>query len=157
MHMYDPPYALWSIWRQLSTLQRGLIFILGAVMLYCVFSTARTTLRLRVVWNHPNQNVTAVREAIAALANRYANMRQVIGAAFYLFGVVLFLGLENIANIIGDGKDPLSVYVLGNFLLDCAFAANVFFIFLMLHFIQWSGNAALHSLSRRLNSRSRSD
>jgi len=151
MHLYDPPYALWTIWRQLSLLNHGLVLILGAVFAYCLFSTIKTMLRLHSVWNHPNQDRATVCEAVAVLATRYARMRQVIGATFYLFGGVLFLGLENITNFLDRGKEPLGIYVLDNFLLLCAFAANVFFIFLVLHFIQWSGSAVLDSLSRRVN------
>jgi hypothetical protein len=154
MHLYDPPYALWTIWRQLSLLNRGLVLILGTVFAYCLFSTTRTMLRLHSVWNRPNQDRETVRDAVAMLATRYARLRQVIGATFYLFGLVLFLGLENITNVLADGKEPLGIYVLDNFLLLCAFAANVFFIFLVLHSIQWAGSAVLYSLSRRVSSRS---
>ena len=150
MHMFNPPYALWSIWKQLSLLNHGFILILGAVFVYCVFSTIRMLLQLRPVWNRPSQNTAVVREAVTALARRNTNVRQAIGATSYLFGLVLFLGLENITNVVGDGKGSLGIYVLDNFLLLCAFAANVFFIFLVLHFIQWFGSAVLDSLSRRL-------
>ena len=154
MHWQDPPYALWTIWRQLSLLNRGLVLILGTVFAYCAFSTIRTMLRLHSVWNRPNQEGETVRDAIAVLATHYARLRQVIGATFYLFGLVLFLGMENITNVMADGKEPLGIYVLDNFLLLCAFAANVFFIFLVLHSIQWAGSAVLDSLSRRVSSRS---
>jgi len=154
MHMYDPPYALWTIWRQLSLLNRGLILILGAVFAYCVFSTVRTMLRLHSVWNRPNQDGATLRDAVGVLVTRYAKLRQIIAAAFYLFGLVLFLGLENITNVMFEGNEPGGVYVLDNFLLLCAFAANVFFIFLVLHSIQWAGSAVLDSLWRRVSSRS---
>ena len=104
-HLYDPPYALWTIWRALSTLNRGLVVSLAAVFVYCIFSTIRTMLRLHSVWNRANQDRKTVSDAIAALATRYTRMRQVISAAFYLFGFVLFLGLESITNVLGDGKD----------------------------------------------------
>jgi len=153
LHMYDPPYALWTIWRALSTLNRGLVLILGVVFVYCIFSTVRTMMRLHSVWNRPNQDRTTVSDAVAALATRHGRLRQVISATFYLFGLVLCLGMENITNFLGDGKEPLGVYVLDNFLLLCAFAANIFFIFLVLHSVQWAGGAVLDSLSRRVSSR----
>ena len=153
MHLYDPPYALWTIWRQLSLLNHGLVLILGAVFAYCLFSTIRTMLRLRSIWNRPNQDQATIREAVAVLATRYARMRQVIGATFYLFGLVLFLGLESITNFIGDGKEPLGVQVLDSFILLCAFAANVFFIFLVLHCVQWFVSDRVHAYATRLNAR----
>jgi hypothetical protein len=149
MHMLNPPYPLWSIWRSLSLLDHGLVLMLGGVFAYCVFSTINTMLTARAVWSRPNQDRKTVADAITILAARYSRLRQINTGAFYLFGFVLFLGLENIANIIADGKEPLGVYVLDNFLLSCAFAANVFLIFLLLHSIQWAGSAVLGSLSRR--------
>jgi hypothetical protein len=151
-HLYDPPYAIWTIWRELSTVQKGLVLILGTVFAYSIFLTIRTMLRLYSVWKHPNQDGETVRDAVAALATRYAKLRQVMGATFYLFGLVLFLGLENITNFVGD--QLLGIYVLDNFLLLCAFAANAFFIFLMLHSIQWAGSEMLDSLSRRASAHS---
>ena len=95
-----------------------------------------------------------LRDALAVLATRYARLRQALGATFYLFGLVLCLGFANIAKVVGDGKDSLGILVLDNFLLLCAFAANIFFIFLVLHSIEWAGSAVLDSLSRRVSSRS---
>jgi hypothetical protein len=149
MHMYNPPYALWSIWRQLSILNHGLVLILGAAFGYSVFLTVRTILRLRSVCYRQNENAALVREKVAALVAGYAKVQQVIGTAFYLFGMVLFLGMENIGYVLADGKELPGTYVLDNFLLQCAFAANVFLIFLVLHLIQWLGSTVLSSLSRR--------
>jgi hypothetical protein len=154
MHMYDPPYPLWTIWRQLSLLDHALVLILGAVFVYCLLTTIRTMLRLHAVWNRPRQDRATVCEALAVLATRYAGLRQLIAATFYFFGVVLFLGMESLTNVIDEGKDPLGVIVLDKFLLLSAFAANVFFIFLVLHFMQWSGSAVVDELSKRLTPRS---
>ena len=55
-----------------------------------------------------------------------------IGAAFYLFGFVLFMNLATIGNTIDSSKTPLGYYILQNFLLQCAVAANAFFVFLVL-------------------------
>ena len=152
-HLYNPPYALWTIWRGLSTMNRALILILGAVLAYFVFSTIRTMLQLRAVWNRPDQDTETARNAIGALATRFARLRQVIGVMFYLFGLVLFLGMENITYYLGGSNTPGGVYILDNFLLLCAFAANGFFIILVLHCIQWAGSAVLDSFSRRAATR----
>jgi hypothetical protein len=151
MHMLNPPYTLWSVWKELYYLEQMFILVLAAVTLYCVFSTVRTVLRARSVWNRLEEDVAVRRERVAVLASRYANVRQVVGAAFYLFGVVLFLGLENITNVADSSRESVAVYALSNFIVNCAFAANVFVIFLLLHLIQWSGSAILNSISRRLN------
>jgi hypothetical protein len=153
-YLYDPPYALWTIWHQLSLLNRGIVLILGAVFVHCVFSTVRAMLRLHTVWNRPTQERETVHDAITVLAIPYSRLRQVIGATFYLFALVLFVGLESTPNVLGDGKEPIGIYVLDNFLLLCAFAANVFLIFFVLHSIQWAGGAVLDLLSRRVSSQS---
>jgi hypothetical protein len=92
-----------------------------------------------------------IRQSVAAALQSQANVQRATGAAFYLFGLVLFLGLQTVGQWIGDGKMTMDVFVLRNFILHAAFAANVFFIFLVLHFIQWGVAAVLNSLSKRVN------
>jgi hypothetical protein len=151
MQLYNPPYALWSIWKELSLLNRMLILILGVVFAYCVLYTVKTILVVRSARGGSNENLALARDRVAALAIGYATLRQVIGAAFYLFGLVLFLGFENVASVLSDSKEPIGFFILDNFLLQSAFAANVFFIFLLLHLVRWSGNVALDRFSRRLS------
>jgi hypothetical protein len=149
--MYETPYALWSIWPQLSYLYRGLILILGAIVTYALFSGIRSILRLSSTWKRPNVDADVVRQSVASAFRSRANVQRAIGATFYLFGLVLFLGLQTVGQWIGDGKMTMDVFVLRNFILHAAFAANVFLIFLVLHFIQWGIAAVLDSLSERMN------
>ena len=151
--MYDPPYALWSIWPQLSYLYRGLILILATIVVYSLFSGIKSILRLSTTWRHPGGNVDFVHTLIAAARRSHANVRRAIEATFYLFGLVLFLGLQTVGQWIGDGKITMDVLVLRNFMLHAAFATNVFLIFLVLHFIQWGFAAVLNSLSERVRAR----
>lgn len=151
MRVYNPPYALWSIWRNLSILNRGFILILGVVFVYCVFSTIRTLLRVRSVRRISSENVALARQRVAALSVGRATARQIVGLTLYSFGLILFLGLQGIGRTLGDSNEVILISILMNFVLQCAFAANVFLVFLVLHLIQWSGDAALNSLSRHLS------
>jgi hypothetical protein len=63
---------------------------------------------------------------------------------FYLFGLVLFLVLQSVGVIIGDvGPTGAANQVLRNFTVSCAFAANVFFGFLILQVVQWGVSGRL--------------
>lgn len=134
--MFDPPYALWTIWKQLSSLQCMFVLVIIAVSLYTFVSGIKVLFRLRQLRKSVN-NPSALQVSLPPLYLISTNVRQVITAAFYLFGVVLFLSLEGVVVTLGDGKTPVGFQVLGKFVLDCAFAANVFFVFLILHFFQW--------------------
>lgn len=65
------------------------------------------------------------------------NLQQGTAAAFYLFGLVLFLGLQDAYRTIEDGPTPVSQLVVRNFQIHFAFAANVFFVLLVVHLLQW--------------------
>ncbi len=135
MLMLNPPYALWSIWKNISILERSLLLLLCAVGIYSIFVAISTELSLRSM--KQNGSGEDQRAPLAALCNRYENLQQIIRGAFYLFGLILFLGFQNVGFYLGDGRESGASYVLGNFILHCAFAANVFFIFLAFHFLLW--------------------
>lgn len=140
--MTEPPYALWSIWSALSHLQQAFLLVLGVVSSYSLFSAIKTLLRLRLIRGLGSEESTRIRESISALSIHCASVRRATGATFYLFGLVLFLGLQTVGHTLGGG---VMQQVLGNFLLHFAFAANVFFVFLVLHSIQWLVSARVDS------------
>jgi hypothetical protein len=116
------------------------------VSLYCLFAAAKIILRLRSVQRlNPDQDHASIQLSLGALRNLMTNVRQTIDATFYLFGCVLFVSLANIGNFADNSKALLGYVIFQNFLFQCAFAANAFFVFLVLHLIQWF-------LSRQLNS-----
>jgi len=134
--MDHQPYALWSIWRELAYSYRLFIFILGGVSIYSLFLAIRTMLGLRAI-RSLGGDVTTARGSLEALSNRFANVRQAIGATFYLFGFVFFVSLQTAFNVLGLSSRPSMVVTAENFILHFIVAANVFFIFLVLHLIQW--------------------
>jgi hypothetical protein len=64
-------------------------------------------------------------------------VEKLITTAFYLFGCVLFMGLLNAYSVIDDSKIPTGYIVLTHLEPHFAFAANVFFVLLVLHLIGW--------------------
>jgi len=130
----DPPYALWSIWHQLSTLQHWLVYTLCVLCLYAGFCVASTLSRLRSIKRLGMEDPSA-RRAVVVLRNRCANLRYAILAESYLFGIVLFMAFQFIARFI-MGNDPQG-QIIAIFVLDSAFATNVFVVLLILHLAQW--------------------
>jgi hypothetical protein len=131
---------LWTIWGYLSWLQRSFLFILLLVSIHCVYTTVVIMVRLR-----SKATLNKQRELVT-LQSRNAALHQMIEAAFYLFGIVLFLGLQFAHWVIGDGPRPIAYQIINHYLLHFAFAANVFVIFLFLHCMHWIGSARLRSL-----------
>jgi hypothetical protein len=139
MFKSNPPYAIWSIWLYLPALQKLLFLALCALGIYCLFSAAITMARLRTLPKllQKKEDSASIQRALAALRKRSNNLQHFIGAAFYLFGLVLFVGLQLAYITIDNSKTPVGWIVLQNFVIYFAFAANVFLVFLILHFVQW--------------------
>jgi hypothetical protein len=79
-----------------------------------------------------------VRKSILALQKHWFHIQQATRTLFYMFGLVLFLILQNVGMTVGDGGPGYAAdHILGNFVFACAFATNVFFGFLVLHLVQW--------------------
>jgi hypothetical protein len=93
--------------------------------------------------------VPALQNDVAALYARSANARHLITTTFCLFGIVFFWGLR-FTLWTPDGETSVFLLVLENFFLYFAFAADVFFIFLVLHSVHWFVSARLHTCTRRL-------
>jgi len=137
----------------LGVLPRLFVEFLFAIAAYCLFVSFRTAFRLRTIEKHHlNETVMPIEGALAPLYRSLANTRQVIWATFYIFGVVLFLNLQFIQHTLGAGSVAGELkQILGNFMMCCAFAANVFFILLVLHIAQWLVFIMLNRCSKRLN------
>jgi hypothetical protein len=147
----NPPFALWSIWQYLPLIQKLFCLVLGVVGVYSLFSAIVVMGRLRSLSVRPQkEDNSSVQQSIAALHNQCTNVQQLIRATFYLFGLVLFLGLQWAYFVLGFSSIPIVSTIVENFVLYFAFAANVFLVFLILHLVQWFVSArlcayALHS------------
>jgi hypothetical protein len=83
----EPPYALWSIWHQLSTLQQWLVYTLCALCIYSGYCVVSTIARLHSV-KHLGSDAAA--RCMGVLRARCTNLRYAIVAELYLSGIVLF-------------------------------------------------------------------
>jgi hypothetical protein len=124
----------------ISTLLQKLFFLALCVLaIYSLVSAAVTMARLPTI----NTKVIQQKEILFPFNGpwrHFANgspMQQFTGAALYLFGLVLFLGLQRAYFTIDNSSTPGGWLILENFVIYFAFAANVFFVFLILHFVQW--------------------
>jgi hypothetical protein len=121
---------------------RLFLLILAVVAIYSLFSATAILARLRSIVS-PSQS-----KEIAALHVRSANIRQLILATFYLFGIVFFFGLWSVRWTADDSRAS----ILDGFFVHFAFAINAFFIFLVLHSVQWFVSGRLQACAPRLNS-----
>jgi len=138
--MYDPPYAVWSIWLSCGWLERIVLILVGGLIIYSLLSAVFTVVSLRSIRALGSaEGLDAAKKSTVTLKKRWGRIRRATGAMFYLFGLVLFLVLQAVAITGGDkGTASAANQVLGNFIESCAFAANVFFGFLLLHAVQWA-------------------
>ena len=144
-YLGEPPYALWSIWHQLSDLQHWLVYTLCALCIYSGYCVVSTIVRLHSV-NHLGTDAAA--RCISALRSGCANLRYAIVAELYLSGIVDFMSFQFIPMFL-MGNDVQS-QMLGKFLLDSAFATNVLAVFLILHLAQCFVFNRINAYSDRL-------
>jgi len=136
------PHDHLLIWKNLGLLSRAFCVVLLLTSVYCLYSAARAMLRLNSLRSLSPANPQT---ALESVRDSMTNMRRVIDATFYVFGIVLFSNLQTIGDVVVNSKTPLSYYILHNFLFQCFLAQKVFVVFLALHTIQWY-------LTRRVNS-----
>jgi len=134
--LQGPPHSFWPAWPRFSWAQHALLLILFALGGYCLFGVSRACLRLRL-----NTKLTGA--DFTMIYSRIATLRQMLGASFFLFGFVLFRSLQLAVNTQLDGRGFVFTGIIENFIIDSAFAANVFVIFF--------GFCILPSGSHRLN------
>jgi hypothetical protein len=90
-YLGDPPYALWSIWHQLSTLQHWLVYTLGALCIYAGYCVVSTIVRLHSL---KLLGSDAVALCLGVLHSRCTNLRYASVAELYLSGIVVFMSFQ---------------------------------------------------------------
>jgi hypothetical protein len=138
--MFDPSRAapIWLVWPYLSFLERLFFLALTVLTIYVLFSAATTISRLRKSGASVRDGLSAdSKELLVVLRRRSTRVDRLITTAFYLFGVVLFLGMQNAYVTIDDSKTSVGWIILRNFGPHFAFASNVFFMLLALHPVGW--------------------
>jgi|SRR5579864_1301303 len=148
--MYNSSYTLLSIWAALSILYRLFVLILAAVSIYSFVSAAIVLKRVRVLTSPP-KGQAPIQQHIAALYYRCRNLRQVLTATFCLFGLLFFIGLQDAFHTLGDGHGVPVFEILSSFKFHFFCAANVFFVFLVLHLVQWVTSTRVRACALRLD------
>jgi len=137
--MLDPsrPTFIWAIWPYLSSLERLLFIALIVLGVYVLFSAVTTVLGVRKA-RALRSGGSFDAQTVTALRNRSTRVDKLIMSAFYLFGWVLFWGLQGAYFTIIDGKGPaVESGILRDFEPHFAFAANAFFAFFILYAVAW--------------------
>jgi hypothetical protein len=147
--MIDPshPAPIWVIWPYLSWLERLSFLALCILGVYSLFSAA-TVLRLRSTAGDLN-HTASVPEKLVSIRKRLRNLKQATVAAFYFLGFALFAAFQSAYSVIAHTKIPIGWIVLQDFQAHFAFAGNAFFLFLILHLIQWSVESRINTFALR--------
>ncbi len=95
------------------------------------------------------RNTAGAHSSLPTLRERSLRLQMLINAAFYLFGVVLFLSLQRAHITLDSSRTPVGLLVLENFQVRFAFAFNVFVAFFFLHVIGWFVSALVRRLELR--------
>ena len=150
----NPPYAIWSIWIYLPFSEKLLFHVVCLVSIYSIFSAVVVMRRLSTITSQPqSEDILSFQQAVVALHNRCTKVQQLIRATFYLFGFVLFIGFQSAYFTLDESRAPVGSLILENFVLYFAFAANVFFVFFLIHCIQWFVSARVDACGLRLSAR----
>jgi hypothetical protein len=146
-----PPHPFWSAWIYFSTWERLFLVGLGAVSLYVLFSATYTLLRVRKIRALiQNGNRPDAEKIFVSLRKRSSRIDKLVVTAFYVFGMVLFWGLQWSYFTIDNSKIPVGWIILSSFEPHFVFAFNVFFVFLVLHVLGWFISNSLDRLAFQL-------
>lgn len=132
------PIFIWVVWPYLSFCEKLLFVALIALSVYVLLAAITTISRVRKTASSLRKGDSPdARQIFAALRRQSTRVDKLITTAFYLFGIVLFLGLQNVYVTIDDSKTAVGWLILMGFPQHFAFASNVFFMLLALHVIGW--------------------
>lgn len=148
--MYRFPYPLWSIWPSLSWLNHLFVLVLVIVSIYSIFSAVTVLNRIRILSKIREDDRGSIPLHISKLNGRCANLRHLLGATFFLFGFLFFLGLPNATVTIGDGRGYPFFEILNNFVFEFVYAANVFLVLFVLYLVQWVTSSRVRAWALRL-------
>ncbi len=141
------PTPIWVVWPYLSSLERLLFIGLLVLGAYVLFSAVYTVLRVRKA-GELRSGVIPDAPTLTALCKRSIRVGRLITMAFYLFGWVLFSGLQGAYFTIINSHGPaVESGILRDFEPHFAFAANAFFVFLMLYVVAWFISSRVNRLA----------
>lgn len=133
--------AWYGMWPYLSPFARLFLILLFLLAVYTVYLASAVLVRLRLL--RTVQNDDSFRKHLAVLNHRVANLRQIIVAMSYLFGLTLFLLVQS-AYWTPENNRGVGLMVLENFKFDFRFGADIFLVFLALHAVQWFASTRIY-------------
>jgi hypothetical protein len=145
------PAPIWVIWPYLSWLERLSFLALCALGIYSLFLII-AVVRFRSIASDLN-DTTSSQENLLRIRSRVTKLKQATIAVFYFFGFVLFAGFQSAYFVVALTKIPIGLIVVQNFRAHFAFADNVFFVFLVLHFVQWFVASQVNAFALRFDSK----
>jgi hypothetical protein len=145
-----PPYELWVIWKYLPFLEKLFLLVLCIVGVYFLLTTGATLWRLTATRNAEG-NLSSARRTLCSLQKRISRFEEIECFMFYLFGLELFIGLQRAYITIDNSNVPVGWLVLNNFIIQFAFAANAFLLFLIIHCIKWSASGLANRHAAQMN------
>jgi hypothetical protein len=133
-----PQYGFWVAWRFFSVSQKLFLLALFALSVYTVYCLAKTVSCIRATKERNDEESRKVAEQIlSALQRRSSRLQNLIGTAFYVFGIVLFATLQWSYVTLDQSRSSIVWTVLSDFQTSFIFAFNVFTLFLILHVLRW--------------------
>jgi hypothetical protein len=143
--------AIWSIWPELGIVAKLSLFIPVLVGIYIFASSIFIMVNLwSLAKSRQSGNSEALIRAVSRLTTKSNNLRNLLGATFYVFGFMLFASFPNAFFIIDNSNIPIGTLILHNLNAQFALASNVFFIFFALHCIQWFVSSRIRAFDLRL-------
>jgi hypothetical protein len=125
-------YTIRSIWGQLGFPNRLFGLVMSLVSAWMLIFTARIWVRLRSrMARREEENVTSSRRSLTDLEDRLKNVRQFIGAAFYLFWLLFFIQFPHDMLRTESGRLSLGMAMLGTLSTDFAFGAYIVLVLLV--------------------------
>jgi len=151
MTRLNPPYGIWTIWKELFLLPK-LSFL--SVFVLCVYSLWTAVVAIMQARNFAGASleveIAAGRRAMIALGDRCAKLQKLKGALFYIFGFVLFLDLQWAFITIDRSTALVAWLIMDNFQIVFVFGANVFFLFAVIHLALWFTSSRVDAFASKL-------
>jgi hypothetical protein len=127
----------WPNWAAVALLARIFFAVLIFVGAYTLFSASVVLGRLRsLTIQRPPEDSCALEHSLSDLEVRLANTRELLGATFYLFALILMLVIWGAYNTYHTVGTP-AAFILNNLEPYIPFAVDVFLVLLALHCLQW--------------------
>ncbi|MGH9734379.1 MAG: hypothetical protein ACRD8A_07310 [Candidatus Acidiferrales bacterium] len=141
-------YGVWSIWRQIPMLLKLFFLALSVVGVYTFSMLGITLLQLRSFGKESQREAAMhLRRSLAGAARvRCASVKQLLDATSYVFWLVFFLTLPSVTVILDETR-PVFWLIMQELVIRISFAANVFGVFVILHFAQWIVSSRVSSLA----------